>query len=356
MKMLARQIILLLFGCLAFFAPQAQPIGQSQTAGQPALKPQEDRWTRSGIWVYWLFIQIRENYARHESWMKRDLDTCPGINKNDDYFVKKGDKELSHLPLVEWKTSYHSEGIYNITSETFSLTGDKNMHKSSDYIVKLVDVSPPDGHFSSCEPHALQQLGIWHRTGIRESKYGELLGAILMKRERGEMIEDNELWQKASQKEQKAVLDSIKEKARGKHHKLAFETRTNVDHILPSDFQKANFLVHIVQGHEGIELEDVALIDLGYPGNTAKWLKHKGIDDPEYIAWFNRLFDLFWAGYYKTAGDARIYEEYQAWRKHQKTRALNALLLPLRKAPLKWFLPKYNYDASDPSAGPFLDD
>ncbi|KAJ3975401.1 hypothetical protein EV361DRAFT_1031059 [Lentinula raphanica] len=93
------------------------------------------------------------------------------------------------------------------------------------YIVKLVDITSKEGEsVASCEPHALDQVNIWHRTGIRKVE-GEKFGAILMKLEAGEDISENKMWLQANRTERHTVLEAIKVKTREKVYKYAFETQ-----------------------------------------------------------------------------------------------------------------------------------
>ncbi|KAJ3772953.1 hypothetical protein FB446DRAFT_734661 [Lentinula raphanica] len=305
--MVARQILvpLLIFGCiLGFLTVQARPT--------PKVNPINQAYKQA----------LSDNVAR-ANWINLSRDTkyrftCAGMKRNQLYFEEEGDAEIETLPLAFWKQGgENNHGIYNVTKDHFRLTGRKGLYEEKGdskgaggertrYIVKLVDITSKEGEsVASCEPHALDQVNIWHRTGIRKVE-GEKFGAILMKLETGEDISENKMWLQADRTERHTVLEAIKVKTREKVYKYAFETATNTDHILATDFHRKNVLVQIEEiqirtfwggyKHGGIKVIEVIIIDWGYPGVPCTWTEKP--TELEFNLWFNERFNLLWLKLY----------------------------------------------------------
>ncbi|KAJ3723679.1 hypothetical protein C8R42DRAFT_466338 [Lentinula raphanica] len=233
--MVARQNLLLpLVGCLLGFDLSAHAMPTPRARPKEPFSTEED-W--HSFWN-WKHDQVYQNNVKHQSWIEsfQKLE-CPGMNQNDEYFWKKGSKEFARLPLSNpWDNIKNNGGnnynIYSVDAKKFTFGGKEY---KGDYLVKAVDITSDEGKIvASCEPHAMEQLGIPHHTGILiDRANGQEVGAILMKQKPGGAVVENELWLDAGQEEQQAALASVRVKTKKQLHKYAFETKSNEDRLLP---------------------------------------------------------------------------------------------------------------------------
>ncbi|KAJ3817092.1 hypothetical protein F5880DRAFT_1512067 [Lentinula raphanica] len=259
----------------------------------------------------WKSKQLRENIQKHGAWINfHKKGTCPGMKQNQLYFRYKGIKEMQTLSLVKSDNSYigsYNEGIYDVI-RSFTLEGKR--YRAGGYIIKLVDITSERGKmFASCKPHALEQVDIWHRTGILTNDRGVEFGAILMKRELGEELGRKSVWRRAGKKKKLQILNLVKEENRNQLHRYAFETPTNVDHILHADNNPGNLPIQFSQVPPVVKM---AMIDWGHPGLWTWYGEPKAIDDPQFTDWHEQQFSLDYALEYYDAGDTSVVDRFWA--------------------------------------------
>ncbi|KAJ3752573.1 hypothetical protein EV360DRAFT_75237 [Lentinula raphanica] len=290
--------------------PTQQPSGSSSRPNQWMKGWTDADLTKAA--TLWRDDQLRQNLVDHKDWiniLSQPEGTCPGMNQNDLYFRKEGISEIQKLFLIKDGAArgLNSEGIYNVTEE-FHLPGEpKPFQGKGAYLLKKVDIkSSNKGPLASCEPYALKQFDIWHRTGIRTDP--SEFGAILLKRERGEEVAKNDLWKAGSQKQKQSVLSKVQAASAHRVYKLSFQTSTNSARLLPTDLNSGNHIVWITQnGKDELIAQEVNLIDFGYPG-ILTWKEKPSWET--FLKWFTRRFKLAWADQYYMAGDRRLQSEF----------------------------------------------
>ncbi|KAJ3834686.1 hypothetical protein F5878DRAFT_644936 [Lentinula raphanica] len=209
---------------------------------------------------------------------------CRGYDENNLVFWNGISDTIHSLKLVKMQgvsPGGFNLGVYNVT-QSFSLPVDPIRYSGGGtYLVKLVDITKPT---ASSEPYALQKLNIWHRTGI-QVEGDKVYGAILLKRELGTHLAEDERWKTSSLEWKKQYLSALESIMRNIVYHLFFMTPTNDDQLGP--------------------------ISKKTPSNAV------------FDTWFIRRFKLLWFRYYIQIGDHTILNEFAAhWFKEQHQRLL----------------------------------
>ncbi|KAJ3769928.1 hypothetical protein FB446DRAFT_790924 [Lentinula raphanica] len=249
---------------------------------------------------------------------------CRGYDENNLVFWNGISDTIQSLKLVKMQgvsLGGFNLGVYNVT-QSFSLPGDPTRYSGGGtYLVKLVDITKPT---ASCEPYALQKLNIWHRTGI-QVEGDKAYGAILLKRELGTHLAEDERWKTSSLEWKKQYLSALESIMRNIVYHLFFMTPTNDDQLGPIDFHPGNVRVQTKfqikkKKAVGIIPSKTILFDFGWPG---VYRSKKTPSNAVFDTWFIKRFKLLWFRYYIQIGDHTILNEFAAhWFKEQHQRLL----------------------------------
>ncbi|KAJ3968458.1 hypothetical protein EV361DRAFT_416575 [Lentinula raphanica] len=237
---------------------------------------------------------------------------------------KKGTSAIQKLTLggrrdVQFPGK-HSVGVFDVVEPVPKRLRDE----ANEHVLKVVDISDKS---ASCEPYALEQFGVWHRTGIR---HGQLpngtevkFGGIYLRTEPGKDIRADEKWDKASSEQRLAYLKEVQREVRGIVYDHAFGSKerpnTNKAKLVPCDFGPGNVLLETDVREETEEGKTevvifplkTTLIDFGKTGLKRSSKKPAKSD---FKAWFNRRFKLLWGYQYVQAGDPKsVYNEFAKW-------------------------------------------
>ncbi|KAJ3758351.1 hypothetical protein EV360DRAFT_83153 [Lentinula raphanica] len=195
---------------------------------------------------------------------------CRGYDENNLVFWNGISDTIQSLKLVKMQgvsLGGFNLGVYNVT-QSFSLPGDPTRYSGGGtYLVKLVDITKPT---ASCEPYALQKFNIWHRTGI-QVEGDKAYGAILLKRELGTHLAEDERWKTSSSEWKKQYLSALESIMRNIVYHLFFMTPTNDDQLGPIDFHPGNVRVQTnfqikKKKAVGIIPSKTILFDFRWPG------------------------------------------------------------------------------------------
>ncbi|KAJ3837085.1 hypothetical protein F5878DRAFT_643049 [Lentinula raphanica] len=286
-----------------------------------ARKQENSYWTEDNRerFLEWRREELMKNLQEHQSWINMpEAWTCPGMNKNGPYFSAGTKSTLIQEKLREYEkltsgdNGGNSKDIYRVT-RNFQLADNSVCRAKDNYIVKLVDISSSDeGKVASCEPYALEELGIWHRTGTwHDERSRTVYGAILIKQEPGKQLRDDQLWINASPEEKQKLLKSIRKTTKKKLHTYAFKTSTNVaDRIMAYDISNENVPVDFEEGQSGLEVKGVAFKSWEY-SKTVTCKSKQNLKDAGFSGWFDRQFDLYWALEYEEAGIPTVVDEFK---------------------------------------------
>ncbi|KAJ3769929.1 hypothetical protein FB446DRAFT_190580 [Lentinula raphanica] len=286
------------------------------------LKPWPEKEYRD--WLNW---QVQINTYEHRDWLYRP-EKCPGYDQNELRFRTDGTSAIGKLVLAERKVELpgeHSMGVFDVKEPVPKRLRDEDKA----HVLKVVDISDKS---ASCEPYALEQFGVWHRTGIRRGKGedGTIVdyGGIYLRTEPGKDIRENKKWAKASEKQRLAYLEEVRAKVGGIVYDLFGRSTYK---LIPGDFGPANVLLK-TRFRKGTEQEQeifpskTTLIDFG--GNGILMGLAQPSSESVFEEWFNRRFKLLWGILYSWCGDPSILNEFAEWylkEQEQKQKSVQRL-------------------------------